>query len=481
MFDFVFENVSVPWGILAALAGLSAMALYSYLLLPAIRWVIGRRSAGVIAEVNSRLQLRLSPFSLIRRRSLADRLAYDPAITEAIEKAAREQSVPVERVRKQVARIAYEIVPAFNPYFYFRIGFWAARALLKYMYRVRLGYIDNPALAEVQDDAAVVFFMNHRSNMDYVLITYMTAQRTTLSYGIGEWARTWPIQPMMRAAGGYFLRRDSGEPLYRKVLERYVQMATEARVPHAMFAEGALSRDGGLHEPRLGLMNYMTRNFNPERGPDIVFVPIGTNYDRVPEERTVIARASETFVNRGAWFVLQSAGRFIGYLMSQGMRGRRQPFGYACANFGTPVSFTDWLRQRWVDWPALDREAQYKLIGELADELMNHVRMLIPVLPIATVCAIYHRADGTVLSRAELASRFDGAIEDARRRGGHVYLPDDQPSRALDEALTTLIGRRILLPSGDGGFIANPKERKLITYYATSITQFLPEPVDSEA
>lgn len=477
----MFDSVAVPLGLLVALIGLSALALYRYLVVPAFHRIVAHRSAWVVREVNSRLQLRLSPFSLTRRRVLADRLANDPAINREIEAAALARQISVERVRKDVSKIAYEIVPAFNPYFYFRIGFWAARALLRYMYKVRLGYIDNPALAEVSDDAAVVFFMNHRSNMDYVLVTYMTAQRSTLSYGIGEWARTWPIQPLMRAGGGYFLRRDAGDPLYRRVLERYVQMATEARVPHAMFPEGALSRDGGLQAPKLGLLTYVTRTFDPRTGPDIVFIPIGTNYDRVPEERTVIARAAESFVNRGPWFVLLSAGRFVGFLMAQGLRGRRQPFGYACANFGTPISFGNWLRGHWIDWPSLDRDARFRWLERFAQERMADVSMLIPVLPVSTICAIYRSAPDDSLTFDQLADRFERVQDQARSAGAHLYLPDDKPSQGLEEALTMLLGRRIVVRTADGRYRANEKEKDLIAYYANSIEQFLRKTNDRRA
>ena len=63
--------------------------------------------------------------------------------------------------------------------------------------------------------------------------------------------------------GGFFVRRNSKNPLYRKVLERYVQMATEGGVPQAIFPEGGLSRDGHLREPKLGLLDYVMRGFDP--------------------------------------------------------------------------------------------------------------------------------------------------------------------------------------------------------------------------
>ncbi|MDT2031237.1 hypothetical protein [Planktomarina sp.] len=34
--------------------------------------------------------------------------------------------------------------------------------------------------------ATVVFVMNQRSNMDYVLVTYLGSKRSALSYAVGE-------------------------------------------------------------------------------------------------------------------------------------------------------------------------------------------------------------------------------------------------------------------------------------------------------
>ncbi len=131
--------------------------------------------------------------------------------------------------------------------------------------------------------------MNHRSNMDYVLVAYLAAStRTALSYAVGEWARVWPLQTLIRSMGAYFVRRRSRDPLYRRVLARYVQMATAAGVTQAMFPEGGLTRDGRLRDPRVGLLDYMLRAFDPEGERDLVFVPVGVNYDRVLEDRSLL-------------------------------------------------------------------------------------------------------------------------------------------------------------------------------------------------
>ena len=67
------------------------------------------------------------------------------------------------------------------------------RRVAQALYRVRLGYVDSEGLAKIDPDATVVFVMNHRSNMDYVLAGYLAADQAALSYAVGEWARIWPL------------------------------------------------------------------------------------------------------------------------------------------------------------------------------------------------------------------------------------------------------------------------------------------------
>src|SRR5439155_1562129 len=80
--------------------------------------------------------------------------------------------------------------------------------------------------------------------------------------------------------------------LYRRVLARYVQLATAEGVTQAMFPEGGLSRDGALRPPKFGLLSYMVARFDPDGERDVVFVPVGINYDRLLEDRNLTASAA---------------------------------------------------------------------------------------------------------------------------------------------------------------------------------------------
>ncbi|MCP4184280.1 MAG: glycerol-3-phosphate acyltransferase, partial [Hyphomicrobiales bacterium] len=275
---------------MAILSVLASIALVDRIFAPATRWFFRRRVNEAIDELNTRLDLRIQPFKLTRRQSLVDQLMYDPLVIEAVDQEAKQTHVPRNVVMAKAQKYAKEIVPHFSARAYFGFGTKIARWLSQFVYRVRLGYSDDEAIRSIDPNATVVFIMNHRSNMDYVLLTFMASSRASLSYAVGEWARIFLLQSIIRAMGAYFIRRDSGDELYRRVLARYVNMATRQGVTQAVFPEGGLTRDGKLRNPRLGLISYMIGDFDKENDRDVVFVPVGLNYDRVIEDRILTAK-----------------------------------------------------------------------------------------------------------------------------------------------------------------------------------------------
>jgi len=443
-------SLSLSWWLFAPLAVLAALGLWGFVLLPLGRAALRARRRKVVAALNPKLQLEMPPFQLTRREFLADRLANDPRVVELAEETAEARGVSVETVRAEVAAYAHEIVPAFNPYFYFRFGYMAARTFMRSLYRVRLGYQDDAALANVSSEHSAVFFINHRSNIDYVLVSYLAAGNTTLSFGVGEWARHWPFQQLMRSAGAYFVRRDSMDPLYRRLLERYVQLATEARVTQAVFPEGSLSRDGGLQPPKLGLLDYMTKTFDKDGARDIIFMPIGVNYDRVPEEWNLVTDRDVALKKKGDGFVLRLSLMFIAEILWIKLRGRRSPFGYAVANFATPVSLKAWLAQHDVDLRVLPKAERFRWVARLGDDLMAGVAAAIPVLPSGLIAAVLTETPDRAVPAAEIKKRALGRAARLEAAGAHVYSPRRGAEAAIDDGLRMLTTRRLVRLNAEG-------------------------------
>ena len=466
------EAIPIPAWLVAILAILSIWAVLDRILIPCARKLIRGRINRVVDQLNSRLQLSIPTFHRTKRRVLVDRLANDPAVLEAVAARARETGQSPEGLLREVEVYAREIVPSFNAYAYFRVAYRLAHRTAQFLYRVRLGYVDDQALARVEPDASIVFVMNHRSNMDYVIVAYMVASRTALSYAVGEWARIWPLRALIRSLGAYFVRRHSGNRLYRQVLARYVQMAAEGGVVQAVYPEGGLSRDGRLREPKLGLISYMVSGFDPSGRRDLVFIPVGLNYDRVLEDRSLIADLETEPAPPGMARVALNFFRFVAKNMGLMLRGGWFRFGYACVNFGAPVSMRTYTRERGIDFRSLDSESRRLAVQQLGGELLESVAATIPVLPVPLVATVFVRELGKPLSVLEIKAQVQDLIDEVQKSRAYVHIPRADRDYAVTVGLRTLLLRRIVDEQG-GLYRARADAESMLRYYANSIEQFL--------
>ena len=457
------EPVAVPLWLAIAAAVLAVWAFYEHVLMPALRWMVTQPANRVIDDISTRLKIGIRPFQRTRRQALIHRLLTDPKVQQAAEAYSREKQVALPAVMKRVERYAREIVPAFNAYLYFRIGYWLGRALARTLYRVRLGYIDADGISRIDPDATVVLVMNHRSNMDYVLAGFMAADQAALSYAVGEWARIWPLSALIRAMGAYFVRRNSGDDLYRRVLERYIAMATEAGVPQAVFPEGGLSRDGRMREPRLGVLDYMMRGWRPEGERDLVFVPLGINYDRVLEDRTLLLTQGEPRKS-----ALSGTLGFLWQNLALVVKSEWRRFGYACVNFGSPLSMRAYCAQRNLDFHRLSGDERRRAMAGLGRDLMEAVGRVVPVVPVALMATVFVRNPERAFSELELKAEVTDLIAALEARGAHIYVPRGDFDYALTVGLRMLRLRR-MVEEHDGLYRARPEEISLIRYYANSI------------
>jgi glycerol-3-phosphate O-acyltransferase len=462
------STITLPTWLFILIAVLAVWALLERLLMPGMRWYFRRKVNRVIREINTRLNVELPQFKVTRRQVLIDRLFHDPRIQAAIERECAEKGQPRDVVARRVDRYAREIVPAFNAFLYFRVGYWLGKMLAKTLYRVRLGYTDSAALAAVNPRSSVVFVMNHRSNMDYVLVAFLAAERVALSYAVGEWARVWPLQQLIRSMGAYFVRRSSGDPLYRLVLQRYVQMAVEGGVPQAVYPEGGLSADGRLRPPRLGLLDYMLKSFDPAGERDLVFIPVGINYDRVLEDRTLLLKLDAAAPRRGALYAVTRAAAFAASNLWLALTGRWYRFGYACVNFGKPLSMRDYARRSGVDFTRLSDDARHREVERVAAEIMRSIAGIIPVLPVSLVATVFLRSRDAGWSELELKSEIHDLIMRLEGAGAHVYVPRGDLDYAIGVGLRMLLLRRIV-EEKDGLYRPNPADAALLAYYANAI------------
>tara|TARA_B110000305_G_scaffold227564_1_gene276370 strand:+ start:195 stop:1604 length:1410 start_codon:yes stop_codon:yes gene_type:complete len=461
------STVTLPSWIFLLLLLAASYALIMSVLFPSVRWYLRRRLNRTVDKLNSSLQIKIRPLQRSKRQVLIDQLMFDREILVIIEEQSQRDNIPRDVLQQKVKSYAREIVPSFNAYIYYQVFYWLAKKVSRFIYRVRVAAAQPNKLQAIDPDATVVFVMNHRSNMDYVLISYLAAERVTLSYAVGEWARIFPLEMLIRAMGAFFVRRGSQDPLYRKVLERYVAMATQSGVCQAVFLEGGLSRDGMLGKPKLGFLDYILRHYDWKTDRDVVFVPVGINYDRVLEDENLLAwDRKEARLTTSQH--LTKLWRFLRINLFAGSRKRWKRYGYASVNFGVPISMRSYSEERGIEFNHLEKEQRIVKVIELAESLMQSLRYVMPIIPVPIICVVLMRAGDKPRTSLEIFGDCDTLIDEMIEKGAAMKADEKPRQRTLSRSLDMLLSRNFLIEADDY-YQINPEYKLLIRYYANSI------------
>jgi glycerol-3-phosphate O-acyltransferase len=437
------------------------------------RSIIRKRLSRAAIRVVHRFHLRLNRHALAGKESVHDQLINDPIINDAITEHCIASSVSEAEARRSVEEYVNEIVPVFNVLSYYKFGYNVARLFVKILFRVSSAYQDHEALNAIPRDDVVLYLMNHRSNADYIVVTYVLAHGVSISYAVGEWARVWPLERVFKSFGAYFVRRGYREPLYHTVLERYVQLITQHGVTQGIFIEGGLTRTGKLRPAKVGLLDYCLCTIcDPAFQRDIWLVPVAINYDRVLEDRTLIRERTDERERPGRFRQLSTVSHYVFFNVIRFLTGNLKRYGRAAVNFGTPISVREWAKTN----PGVleqKREERTPKLVILADAVLGRMADIMPVTPVPLVAAALLSFEETFVRRTDLLGRLDEYCEHLVATNRSLSPHDSDSEGILDRAWRMLTMRRLAMQEGDA-IVVLPKQRPLLEFYANSVSHLLP-------
>lgn len=378
-----------------------------------------------IAEYN----IKLDTYKFMNKFIVKQELMNDDDIHNAILVHARENGISIQQADDLVEDYIDEIVPFFNLLSYYKIGFWIANFFLNILYEVVIDRENAEKIGKIPKDSAVVFVMNHRSNVDYILVAFMLARNISISYAVGEWARVWPLEYIFKSFGAYFLRRQYREKLYHLVLEKYIQMISLQGVTQGIFIEGGLTRDGRFRDSKIGLLDYIVKiKDNPGFTHEIVFVPVGINYDWVLEDRVLIKEWKEQKEKTGFRDNISSLFRIVlktpFILLFNIMRyltGRLRQHGYASVSFGDPLPVSDFLKKH-KNFFKLNRHDRLGIVKELADDLLDKIGDVVPVTPVCLASKAIMMIHRTTFDRDTLVNTIIQINQELKKRNRRIVI-----------------------------------------------------------
>jgi glycerol-3-phosphate O-acyltransferase len=433
---------------------------------------------GILARLGRRALLhnraRVDRFKLASRAHVRARLVADAGVARAVRAHAAVLGNAEAEAWTTVERYIHEIVPFFNVVAYYQIGYRISGWLLNLFYKVSVDFAEPKARQRLPRDAVIVYVMNHRSNADYVLVSYALAGQVAISYAVGEWARAFPLEHVFKAFGSYFIRRRYREPLDHAVLERYVQLITREGVTQGIFVEGGLTRDGKLRPPKIGLLDYVLGiGRDAKYASRLHVVPVAVNYDRVLEDRSLLRELESREAGRRpsrrvqAWEV----ARYVGWNLARLVTRQWKRYGRAAVVVGAPIPLGPWFAAQ-RDLFSLERPERLARVQALCDDLLERVGELIPVTSVPLVCAAIQSFEGDFVPRDRLLERIDEMRGVLRELNAGVVRQDQSAEAVFDRAYRMLRMRKVIARTGSG-YLVLPRGRPLVSYYANSVSHLL--------
>jgi glycerol-3-phosphate O-acyltransferase len=208
---------------------------------------------------------------------------------------------------------------------------------------------------------------------------------------------------------------------------------------------------------------------------DIVFIPVGINYDRTIEDRSLLRSLDPGSQPRSLWFVCRTTVGFILRNLVLMVLSRWRRYGYACVNFGLPLSIKTYCGETGTDFSKLKRKDRFPKIQALCQRLMDAVANVIPVLPVSLVPTVFLDDPETALDILKIEQRTTLLIDELHKNSAPILeTPHSTRMAAIADAID-LMRLRGLITQSDGRFMVVAQEKPLLRYYANAIAHWLPD------
>ncbi len=375
----------------------------------------------------------------------------------------QEQKRPLEEIQKEARQILKEIAADYKPRWveslYLLLTFiW--KRLFEGLSVDEEGF---RRLRELAKDHAIVLLPNHRSHVDYLVFSYLFYQRdmTIPHIAAGINLSFWPLGPIFRSGGAFFIRRSfRGDRLYSLLLEKYLKTLIRRGYPLEFFIEGTRSRTGKMLPPKLGLLGMIVR-IGQQIRQEVAFVPISIAYERILEERAYTEELEGKVKQTESMGVVVKAGRFL-----------VKKFGRVHVQIGEPLLLSSFIASR---GGTPGEGTSRKMVQSLGVEICRGINRVTTVTPqsLLAVLLLSHTKRG--ISQEELLFRFRFHVDRFRKEGLRMSEAFNNPEVALSHGLRILERSglvRSLTIDNFSVYYVSEEERKKLDYYKNNILHF---------
>jgi glycerol-3-phosphate O-acyltransferase len=329
----------------------------------------------------------------------------------------------------------------------------------------------------------LVLVPSHKSHVDYLVLSdvfYSHALSTPL-IAAGDNLGFWPIGPIFRRGGAFFIKRSfKGKKLYSALVDAYIRKVMVEGFSIELFVEGGRSRTGKLLPPKLGLLSMIVDAALELRQRPTYFVPISVGYERIIEERAYVHELG------GGEKEKENVGGLLN--SSKVLRSR---YGRLYIQFGEIIRFDDVVREvtggdsdPQAPGRALTPPQRRTLVQRIAHQITHEIDRVTVATPAALVATALLTNRHRGIMEVDLVAEARTVLASLERLGAPLA-PSilDESGQLREEAVRETIrlfldGKLIVAHAPDaspgaGPIYGVPEERRIaLEYYKNNILHF---------
>ncbi|NNL75518.1 MAG: glycerol-3-phosphate acyltransferase [Desulfobacterales bacterium] len=332
----------------------------------------------LLLQLNRHRQIITGPVRK-SKEELKEAILTNHRFQQFMNKYAENRKLPIYEVRRKADAYIEEIAANYKPAFVkvaAQIVGWIVRTMFD-------GVTTNHAVLNKVKNMSLkgplVLIPCHKSHIDYLILDYLLYHNNmpVPHIAAGKNLSFWPMGPLFRSGGAFFLRRSfGGAVLYSKVFAEYINMLLEEGYNIEQFIEGGRSRTGKLLMPKLGLMSILFNAYKNGACKDMFFVPIYIGYDRIIEEKSYLHELGGGQKEPENILQLIQARRFL-----------KKRYGKIYIQFHEPISLNQLLSRYGYSLAKMTSKEQNRLVRDLGYRLINAINRITVVTPHALVAS----------------------------------------------------------------------------------------------
>ena len=426
-----------------------------------------------LVDILTRQRKSITGPVLKSRQEITEDILTQKSLREFLAQYSSENNLPLSKTHKKAALYIKEIAANYNLQI---INF--ANWLLTWMFKnifedLVLDQEEINRMREKSTEAPLILVPCHKSHLDYLLLPYVMYRNNMPCPHIaaGKNLSFWPLGPLFRGAGAFFLRRTfKGVPLYAKIFAAYLEKLLYEGFNIKIFIEGGRSRTGKLLSPRPGGIAMLIDAYRNKACDNLYFVPIYIGYDRVLEEDAYLKEIEGGKKNPETLKGLISARKFL-----------KKKYGKVYMKFNEPISIKEYIEEKGIDLSRASSQDHMKFIKSFGYKLINAINRNTVATPHGIIASAVLSCSKNSFTKKQMTSRvntymtllvfMDAELSDTLRI---------DPDNTLNSVINNFISRDFIELADEDDkditentiFIVKDNKRAVLDYYKNSVISF---------